>query len=190
MSGAILGLDHVQVAAPSDCEEDARRFYGGLLGLAEIAKPRGLVGRGGVWFRVGAQELHVGVAEQFAPATKAHPALRVSSASELEQLAARLTADGVEVRWADPAEIPGVTRFFVDDPWGNRLEMLATCPRATVRTEGHVLVHRVTGRAGPTEAHGARSAARRRGSDIRATTRAKSAQTWHEAVTLSRPPVG
>src|SRR4051812_35183287 len=33
---AIVGLDHVQVAAPPGCEGDARRFYGGLLGLAEV----------------------------------------------------------------------------------------------------------------------------------------------------------
>ena len=81
--------------------------------------------RGGVWFRVGTQELHVGVAERFAAATKAHPALRVSTAGELERLADRLGAGGFAVRWADPAEIPGRTRFFVDDPWGNRLELVA-----------------------------------------------------------------
>jgi hypothetical protein len=65
------------------------------------------------------------VAERFAPATKAHPALRVSSVAELERLAARLGAEGVGVRWVAAAEIPGVTRFFVDDPWGNRVELVA-----------------------------------------------------------------
>jgi len=59
------------------------------------------------------------------PATKAHPAFRVASASDLEWLAARLEESGIEVRWADPAEIPGATRFFVDDPWQNRLELVA-----------------------------------------------------------------
>jgi catechol 2,3-dioxygenase-like lactoylglutathione lyase family enzyme len=124
MSGPIVALDHVQVAAPAGCEEAARSFYGALLGLEEIAKPPGLAVRGGVWFRVGAQELHVGVAERFVAATKAHPALRVSTAAELERLADRLEAVGVAVRWADPAEIPGTMRFFVDDPWGNRLELV------------------------------------------------------------------
>ncbi len=125
MTSAVVGLDHVQVAAPAGCEEDARRFYGDLLGLEELEKPPPLSVRGGVWFRVGAHELHVGVADRFAPATKAHPALRVASHTELERLAARLEEHGVEVRWADPAEIPGVPRFFVDDPWGNRIELLA-----------------------------------------------------------------
>jgi catechol 2,3-dioxygenase-like lactoylglutathione lyase family enzyme len=78
----LVGLDHVQVAAPAGSEEDARRFYGGLLGLAELPKPPALQARGGVWFACGAQQLHhVGIAEPFAPATKAHPALGVSGGS-------------------------------------------------------------------------------------------------------------
>ena len=125
MSGAVVGLDHVQVAAPRGCEEDARQFYAISLGLEEIEKPPALAARGGVWFRAGAQELHVGVADNFTPATKAHPALRVSSVAELERLAAALTEQGVEVSWPDPAEIPGATRFFAHDPWGNLLELIA-----------------------------------------------------------------
>ena len=125
MNGAIVGLDHVQVAAPAGCEDDARRFYGALLGLDELEKPPLLAARGGVWFGVGEQQLHVGVADGFAPATKAHPALRISSRAALDRLAARLEAHGIEVRWADPEEIPGGARFFVDDPWGNRIELLA-----------------------------------------------------------------
>jgi catechol 2,3-dioxygenase-like lactoylglutathione lyase family enzyme len=123
MSEPILGIDHVQVAAPAGCEGAARGFYGSLLGLEEIGKPPLLRARGGVWFRVGAQELHVGVAEPFAPATKAHPALRIASAGDLERLAAKLEASGVAVEWAE--EIPGAARFFVADPWGNRVELVA-----------------------------------------------------------------
>lgn len=125
MSGPIVALDHVQVAAPAGCEAAARRFYSSLLGLEEIAKPPLLAARGGVWFRVGAQELHVGVTDTFVAAHKAHPALRVSTPRELEELAGHLEAGGFAVRWSDPAEIPGTARFFVDDPWGNRLELVA-----------------------------------------------------------------
>jgi catechol 2,3-dioxygenase-like lactoylglutathione lyase family enzyme len=46
----LAGVDHVQVAAPPGCEAEARRFYGELLGLAEIAKPESLAAAGGVWF--------------------------------------------------------------------------------------------------------------------------------------------
>jgi catechol 2,3-dioxygenase-like lactoylglutathione lyase family enzyme len=125
MTGPVVGLDHVQVAAPPGCEEGARRFYGELLGLEELEKPSALAVRGGIWFRVGAHELHIGIADGFTPAMKAHPALRVASHTELERLAARLEEHGVEVRWADPTEIPGVSRLFVADPWGNRVELLA-----------------------------------------------------------------
>jgi catechol 2,3-dioxygenase-like lactoylglutathione lyase family enzyme len=119
----IAGIDHVQVAAPPGCEEQARAFYGGLLGLEEIAKPEPLAARGGCWFAVGRQELHVGVAEPFTPAAKAHPALRVDMAEELRDLAGRLSAAGHAVSWDEA--LPGTERFYVADPFGNRLELLA-----------------------------------------------------------------
>ena len=125
MSAAIVGIDHVQVAAPPGCEAEARRFYGALLGLEELEKPSLLEARGGVWFRAGSQELHVGVADPFMPATKAHPALRVGSVEALERLAEALGTHGCAVSWPDPDEIPGATRAFVPDPFGNRLELLA-----------------------------------------------------------------
>jgi catechol 2,3-dioxygenase-like lactoylglutathione lyase family enzyme len=118
----ILGLDHVQVAAPPGCESEARRFYGALLGLAELEKPAALRGRGGAWFRAGTQELHVGVADPFTPAVKAHPALRVAP-DALDGLAERLTAAGARVSW--DAALPRERRFFTEDPWGNRIELLA-----------------------------------------------------------------
>src|SRR5699024_2182119 len=78
LTRVIAGLDHVQVAAPPGCEAEARAFYGRLLGLAELEKPPALAARGGAWFACGAQQLHVGVAADFTPATKAHPALAVT----------------------------------------------------------------------------------------------------------------
>jgi catechol 2,3-dioxygenase-like lactoylglutathione lyase family enzyme len=119
----IDGLDHVQVAAPPGCEREARSFYGGLLGLRELEKPAGVRAGGGVWFAAGAQELHVGVAEDFTPARKAHPGLRVGSEAELEALAGALTGAGAEVEWDE--RIEGRRRFFASDPWGNRVELLA-----------------------------------------------------------------
>ncbi len=122
---SLVGLDHVLVAAPPSCEEAARAFYGGLLGLEEIPKPSLLGARGGCWFRLGPHELHIGVAEGFVPATKAHPGIAVSSADALGELAERLQTAGVAIEWADAAELGGRGRFHVRDPWGNRLELLA-----------------------------------------------------------------
>jgi catechol 2,3-dioxygenase-like lactoylglutathione lyase family enzyme len=120
---SVLGLDHVQLAAPPGCEARARQFYGGLLGLVEVAKPEALQGRGGLWFRLGAQQLHIGVEPSFSPARKAHPALRVSP-DALDSLATRLASSGANVVWDD--SLPGVRRFYSEDPWGNRIELLAT----------------------------------------------------------------
>jgi catechol 2,3-dioxygenase-like lactoylglutathione lyase family enzyme len=117
----IVGVDHVQVAAPPGCEADARRFFGDVLGLTEIEKPAALRGRGGVWFAAGGQQLHVGVDEGFAPALRAHPALAVA-AGRLEVVAERLVTAGVDVHWDEG--LPGVRRFYAEDPWGNRLELL------------------------------------------------------------------
>lgn len=118
----IIGIDHVQLAAPEGCEEQAREFFGGLLGLPEVAKPEALRGRGGVWFTVGSQELHIGVQAEFAPALKAHPAL-LGSPATLDALAERLSAAGAKVVWDE--SISGRRRFFTEDPWGNRIELLA-----------------------------------------------------------------
>lgn len=119
----VVSLDHVQVAAPRGCEAEARRFYGELLGLAEVEKPAPLQGRGGVWFCCGDHhQLHVGVEEPFVPAGKAHPALRVA-AGELDALAERLLRAGEKVLWDDV--LADVRRLYSQDPWGNRIELLS-----------------------------------------------------------------
>jgi catechol 2,3-dioxygenase-like lactoylglutathione lyase family enzyme len=117
----IVGIDHFQVAAPAGSEGDARRFFGELLGLREIEKPAALRDRGGAWFSLGAQQLHIGIQEPFTPAVKAHPALRVER-GKLADLAERLSGAGEAVIWDEA--LPGVRRFFTADPWGNRIELL------------------------------------------------------------------
>lgn len=113
----VTDLDHVQLAAPRGCEAEARRFFGHLLGLVEIEKPESLRERGGCWFRVGLRQLHIGVAGNFQPATKAHPAFAVP---DIDALFSTLDRAGVRCTWDDALE--GVRRFYANDPWGNRLE--------------------------------------------------------------------
>ena len=120
---AFQGIDHVQLAAPPGCEPEARRFFGELLGLPELPKPPVLAARGGVWFECGAQQIHIGVEDDFRPAKKAHPALRLSGEAALDALRGRLTAAGVRTRV--DREIEDSPRFFAEDPWGNRLEFVA-----------------------------------------------------------------
>ncbi|MEO9120783.1 MAG: VOC family protein [Solirubrobacteraceae bacterium] len=119
-----MSLDHVQLAAPPGCEAAARRFYGELLGLVQVDKPSRLRARGGVWFALGdGRELHIGVEDPFVAAAKAHPALSTGDTEALSALAERLGGAGAPVHW-DTA-LPGVTRFYTEDPFGNRLELVA-----------------------------------------------------------------
>ena len=116
---AITGVHHVQLAMPRGREGEGRKFYGDLLGLTEIPKPANLASRGGCWFRVGTLELHLGVEEAFRPARKAHPALLVH---DLQSLRARLEEAGFHTTTDE--QIEGYDRFYVHDPFGNRLEFL------------------------------------------------------------------
>ena len=126
-----MRLHHVQVACPPGGEDEARRFYGAGLGLTEVEKPEDLRGRGGAWFRAydadGAvsAEVHVGVEDPFRPARKAHPALVVADAAELETTGDRLAELGFEVDRSQRDTFPGHVRFHTFDGHGNRVEILA-----------------------------------------------------------------
>ncbi|MGN6522362.1 MAG: methyltransferase domain-containing protein [Actinomycetes bacterium] len=119
----VAELHHVQLAAPPGSEPVLREFYSGVLGLPEIAKPAVLAARGGAWFRSGALELHLGVEEDFQPARKAHPGLRLPDVAALQAVAERLEAAGYAVTWDDG--FPGHRRLYTADPHGNRLELMA-----------------------------------------------------------------
>jgi catechol 2,3-dioxygenase-like lactoylglutathione lyase family enzyme len=112
-------LDHVQLAMPAGREDEARMFYGGMLGIPEIAKPPHLAVRGGCWFERGALKVHLGVEQDFVPARKAHPAFVVEG---LRELVPRLESGGYRVSEDQPLE--GYDRVYVDDPFGNRIELM------------------------------------------------------------------
>jgi catechol 2,3-dioxygenase-like lactoylglutathione lyase family enzyme len=112
----LRGIDHVQLAIPVGGEEQARAFFVGLLGMTELPKPPVLAARGGAWFAAGSVEIHVGAEVDFVPARKAHPALLVDG------LRTFVTEAGLDARWND--EIAGVDRCHVDDPFGNRIELI------------------------------------------------------------------
>ena len=104
---------------PPGREAEARAFYAGLLGIREAAKPPRLARRGGCWFEDAAVRVHLGVEADFGPARRAHPAFVVE---DLARLAERLAAAGHPARPDKPLE--GWARLHVDDPFGNRLELM------------------------------------------------------------------
>jgi catechol 2,3-dioxygenase-like lactoylglutathione lyase family enzyme len=119
MAFVIKKIDHVQLAAPKGCEEAAREFFSGILGLTEVEKPEELKKRGGVWFEFGTFQVHIGVEEPFSPAKKAHPAFVVENIHELKT---QLLKKGVH--FTEDDHLPGAERIHVQDPFGNRLEFL------------------------------------------------------------------
>jgi|SRR5215467_10047695 len=115
----VLGLDHVQLAMPPGSENGARSFYGDVLGMKEVSKPKALAGRGGCWFSSGAAQIHLGVEEDFRPAQKAHPALVVEG---MDEILTRCERAGFPSR--PDADVDGRLRVHVFDPFGNRLELI------------------------------------------------------------------
>ena len=115
----LLRINHVQIAIPRGAEAQARRFYGEVLGLREVSKPASMAVRGGAWFELGPVQVHLGADANFRPAQKAHVAFDVE---QLDVLAEKCRAAGHAPRFDD--EMPGRRRCFIDDPFGNRVELV------------------------------------------------------------------
>jgi catechol 2,3-dioxygenase-like lactoylglutathione lyase family enzyme len=115
----IAGIDHVQVAIPPGADDQARAFYGGVLGLPETPKPAPLNASGGMWFVTGATQLHIGGQADFVPAKKAHPAFIVD---DFDGYCALLRERDVAVR--EEAQVYGRRRAGIEDPFGNRIELI------------------------------------------------------------------
>ena len=115
----IVALDHVQLAMPVGGEAEAEAFYRDVLGFAVLPKPEPLASRGGRWFASGNVHVHLGVEDDFRPARKAHPALVVE---DFDDLIAKLDTSAATWRWNH--ELPGTRRLYVNDPFGNRIELI------------------------------------------------------------------
>lgn len=121
MSLGIIGIDHVQIAVPKAVEAKALRFYREVFALPEIPKPEELRARGGAWFQIGPLQMHIGVDPDPVnppPKSKRHICFLVG---DLAAAKARVIAAGVAIEEESVAE--GLSRFFVRDPAGNRIEI-------------------------------------------------------------------
>ena len=100
-------------------EDEARAFYGAVLGLREVAKPVALASRGGCWFSGPGVAIHLGSEPGFRPLAKAYPALLVCDLAAAHDA---LAAADVTVE-KDDNGLP-VRRCYVRDPFGNRIELV------------------------------------------------------------------
>ena len=113
-----MRLQHVSIAIPPGGAEQARAFYGGLLGLEERDVLPKLDPDGFIWYRAGGDlELHLMLMDE-PPADRPHFCLVVD---DLDGLRARLDRAGVETH--DPTPLDGRPRFTCRDPFGNLVEL-------------------------------------------------------------------
>ena len=115
----IQAFHHVQLAILAGTEDETRAFYCGALGFEERERPRELVQNGGCWLQAGSLSLHLGVEVLHNPASKAHPAFEVSDLVALRKSLKDYAPTEI-------SELLEVKKFYVHDPFGNRLEFVAS----------------------------------------------------------------
>lgn len=121
MSIGIIQIHHIQIFVPREVEQEAKHFYGTLLGLTEIPKPEPTRKNGGAWYQHGPNEIHLSL--ERAPMdnydSRRHVCYMVEDLAHAEKV---LRAAGVEIL-PDPAPIEQWKRFYARDPGGNRIEI-------------------------------------------------------------------
>lgn len=113
-------FDHIMLCIPVGAEEEARSFYGNVLGLTELTE-QGLgfaIPKRAIWFRIGDVQLHIR-AEGDQQLSQRHPAFLINNLVEAEQI---LTNHGIAVK--HESKIPDRNRFSFRDPFGNRIELI------------------------------------------------------------------
>jgi catechol 2,3-dioxygenase-like lactoylglutathione lyase family enzyme len=119
----VASIHHAQIMIPqgAEAEAKARKFYGQLLGMAEVDKPALLRARGGLWMQAGDRQLHIGVEEPGVDRskTRAHVAYEVT---KLDAWRTKLEKAGYAV--TDGDRVGGFRRVELRDPFGNRVELV------------------------------------------------------------------
>ena len=109
-------LDHCTVLV-TDVKK-ARRFYGDVLGLREVAPPKEF-DFVAVWYDLGGQYLHLLLKDRPDTNSPRHFCLHVTDVRAAREHFRKL---GVAVD--ETVKIAAADRFFVRDPDGNRIEVL------------------------------------------------------------------
>jgi catechol 2,3-dioxygenase-like lactoylglutathione lyase family enzyme len=115
----VIAFHHVNVTIPPALEAATKEFYGSVLGLEQLPKPR-TSRQSGAWYQIGAIQLHLSVADGRRAENSGHVCFTVDDLDSAEK---RFHAAGVEII-PDPRPAPGSRRFYVRDPGGNQLEIV------------------------------------------------------------------
>jgi glyoxylase I family protein len=109
-------LDHCSILITDMAR--SRQFYGELLGLREINRPKTFDFKV-VWYNLGDEHIHLIVKDRPDTESPRHFALRVADVAAAR---AYFQSRGVPIQETTP--IPGADRFFIFDPDGNRIEII------------------------------------------------------------------
>lgn len=126
----VTHLDHVTVLVTDLAP--ARAFYGGVLGLREIAPPKEF-DFVAVWYDLGGQYLHLLKKPHPDTPSPRHFCLHVADIA-----AAREHLRGLGVPTDETVKIAAADRFFVRDPDGNRVELLQWVRPYRPETDGRM----------------------------------------------------
>ena len=120
MGIGIIEVNHVNVTVPAALEQAAKHFYGTVLGLRQIPKPKGTRQSMGAWFELGGIQLHLSIEDNVQnKASERHVCYQVADATSAEL---HLRNAGIEII-PDQRPVRGTSRFFLRDPGGNMIEI-------------------------------------------------------------------
>jgi catechol 2,3-dioxygenase-like lactoylglutathione lyase family enzyme len=115
-----LGIHHCEILVTDMTA--ALEFYQNKLGLHLLHNPSPFADS--KWLKLGNQELHLTPYHESDANEERHFAIQVSN---IESIAQNLKDKGIDIIKAGP--IPGLKRFFIFDPFGNRIEFIETIER-------------------------------------------------------------
>ena len=123
----VTGIHHVSILITDVARSIA--FYRDGLGLRQIERPSTFTTpelREVIWFELGPQQLHLMPAPTPDVPARRHFAVHLDDARAARK---ELRGRGIAINESTP--IPGADRFFVNDPDGNRIELIEwreNCP--------------------------------------------------------------
>lgn len=118
MKSHIQGIDHVMVTV-GDLDV-AREFYEGILRLEEMECPVKDGQR--IWYKIGSQQLHVNLQEQYHKAGFCHFAIAIES-EKYHEYAKQVSDSGYKLSCESQVFEDGIYRLFLDDPFSNTVEI-------------------------------------------------------------------